>query len=543
MATPANHPVSPPAARGRALGVIAATWLGAGCGGGSTGGPGLRPTPPPTPTEDLTIDLPTSTLQGTLFLPEALPTPPMVAVRPSRKTTLDKQRAAWKKVATDAKAPLARRTLEAQVLATLLSDRIAALPPEAATRGPLLAEARAALAALHDVAGDKIDRTTLEMAAALALADGDGAAAAPYLDELLTRFPDAPAAAMARAQLAFIQLVAGKDAAAAAVVAGVEPTAARPDLAYVVAWVRFRAGDGPGAATAIAAAAAGWQDVATRPGLIRDYLIMTARGAVAPTVAADGLAALIPDGPARAAALLDLARAYDLGGRPDEADAAITVALDRGGAALPAADQLAARRLQAETVRRAGRLDQLGDRWREVAAALARCADCGDDVRRAVGTELAQRAYELHTIHVTSGDARARTAAAALYRVHAGLAGGDPAVAAHARELESVRVPDDGSQYHEAVRAPLIARFQEVLACYEGRLQGERTLGGALTVRLEVDQRGAVTGVTTEPAGGMTGMAAVASCVEGRARAWTLPSRPRPGVARISLPFVLGALT
>ena len=116
-------------------------------------------------------------------------------------------------------------------------------------------------------------------------------------------------------------------------------------------------------------------------------------------------------------------------------------------------------------------------------------------------------------------------------------------MAAHARELESVRVPDDGSQYHEAVRAPLVARFQEVLACYEGRLQGERTLGGALTVRLEVDQRGAVAGVTTEPAGGLTGMAAVASCVEGRARGWTLPSRPRPGVARISLPFVLGALT
>ena len=99
-----------------------------------------------------------------------------------------------------------------------------------------------------------------------------------------------------------------------------------------------------------------------------------------------------------------------------------------------------------------------------------------EDLTRAAAlgrTELAQRAYELHTIHVTSGDARARTAAAALYRVHAGLVGGDPAVAAHARELESVRVPDDGSQYHEAVRAPLVARFQEVLACYEATLQGQ----------------------------------------------------------------------
>jgi hypothetical protein len=87
-----------------------------------------------------------------------------------------------------------------------------------------------------------------------------------------------------------------------------------------------------------------------------------------------------------------------------------------------------------------------------------------------------------------------------------------------------------------------MARFQEVLACYEARLQGERTLGGTLTVRLEVDRDGAVTGVTTEPARGLAGMAAVAACVEDRARAWPLPSRPRPGVARISLPFILGAL-
>ena len=90
--------------------------------------------------------------------------------------------------------------------------------------------------------------------------------------------------------------------------------------------------------------------------------------------------------------------------------------------------------------------------------------------------------------------------------------------------------------------APLVARFQEVLACYEDRLQGDRTLGGALTVRLEVDQRGEVIGATTEPAGGLASMAAVASCVERRARTWSLPTRPRAGIARISLPFILGAL-
>ena len=88
---------------------------------------------------------------------------------------------------------------------------------------------------------------------------------------------------------------------------------------------------------------------------------------------------------------------------------------------------------------------------------------------------------------------------------------------------------------------PIVDRFQQVLVCYEARLQGERALGGALTVRLEVDQAGLVSGVTTEPAAGLASMAAVATCVEGQARTWSFPTRPRPGVARISLPFVLGA--
>ena len=521
-----------------------AAWLAVACSGPST--PVALPTPPdPRPrTEDLTIDMATTTLQGTLFVPEGLAPPPMLVVRPSRKTTLDKQRAAWKKLAADAKAPLARKATEAQVLATLLFDRLRGLPADAPTRGPLLDEARAALAAVHDAGKDKTDRTTLEMAAALALGAGDRAGAERYLDELIARFPDSGADSMARAQLAYVQLVAGKDDEATTALAGQEPLAARPDLAYVIAWLRFRAGNGPGAAAAIALAASGWKDDGTRPALTRDYLIMTTRGGVAPTEAAAGVTGFVPDGPARSGALLDLAQAYDLAGRPDDAAAAIELALAQLGATLAPIDQLAARRTQAELARKSGHIADLGARWAAVTDALARCKDCDVDVRHGVATELAKLAYELHTIYVTSGDPRHRAAAMELYRLHAGLGDADgAAVAAHARELGTAHVPEDGSQYHEAIRAPIVARFQSVLACYEARLQGTRTLGGPLTVRLEVDQRGQVSGVTTEPAGGLDGMAAVATCIERDARTWTLPSRPRPGVARISLPFVLGALT
>ena len=528
----------------RAALVAGVTAVVAACGSSS---PRVAtPTPPdPRPrTEDLTIDLATTTLQGTLFVPEGLAPPPMLVVRPSRRTTLDRQRAAWKKLAADSKVPLARKATEAQVLATLLFERIRTLPADAPTRAPLIDEARAALAAIHDAADGKTDRTTLEMAAALALGAGDRAGAAPYLDELIARFPDSGADSMARAQLAYVQLIVGKDDEATTALAAQEPTVARPDLAYVIAWTRFRAGNGPGAAAAIALAASGWKDDGTRPALTRDYLIMTTRGGVSPTAAAAGVTALLPAGPARTGALLDLAQAYDLAGRPDDAAAAIELAITQLGATLPAIDQLAARRTQAELARKSGRIAELGARWTAVTDALARCTDCGADVHHAVATELAQRAYELHTIYVTSGDPRHQAAAMELYRLHATRDDADgAAVAAHARELGTAHVPEDGSQYHEAIRVPIVDRFQAVLGCYEARLQGTRTLGGPLTLRLEVDQRGQIAGVTTEPAGGDDGMAAVATCIERIARTWTLPSRPRPGVARISLPFVLGALT
>ena len=541
MATPANQP-----ARARAAIRITALAALAACGGGGKGDAAVTTPRTTSTTEDLSIEMGPITLEGTTFVPEGLPPPPMLMVRPSKRTTLDKQRAAWKKVAADARAPLTRKATEAQVLATLIFERLGGMTPDAPTYGALLAEARAALAAVLEAAKGEADRATLEMAAALAIAAGDGAGATPHLQELVTRFPDSDASGVARAQLAFAQLVAGKDADAAAVVADRDP-ADGPELAYVLAWVRFRAGDGPGAAAAITTAAAGWKDATTRPALIRDYLIMTSRGGVEPAAAADGLAPLVPEAGARAGVLVDLARAYELAGHADDADAMIELAVERAGTSLSPPDLVAVRRLGAEFARKAGRVAELPERWRRVATALERCADCAADVRTAVAGELAQRAYEQHTVFLTSGDARRRAAAAELYRIHAGLGvtgpgADDAAVAAHARELEAARAPEDGSQYHEAISAPLVARFQEVLACYEVRLQGERTLGGALTVKLEVDQAGAVTGVATEPPRGLSGMAAVAACVDDRARAWALPSRARPGTARITLPFVLGAM-
>lgn len=532
MAPPAPAGVRTPRVIQRAV-VVAAL---AGCGGGSQRTP-TRPPASPSAVEDLTIDLPTATMTGQVLVPEAMPAPPLPEVRPRRKTTLERQRATWRKLVADGRASESRRASEAQVLTTLLVAAARELPADAPARAALVAEARTALAVL--VTAGKPDHTTLQMALALALADGDTAGAAPLLEALATRFTDLPSADDARARLALAALVAGKDADARGWLGDRQPTAAAPGLAYAIAWVRFRAGDNPGAADAIAAAAAGWRDEATRPRLLRDHATMVSRAGVSPAVAAESLGAATTAAE-RPAALVRLAQAYELAGRPADGVSALELALAAPGA-LPGPARVDALARAAELTFRADRLEELADRWQAVFAALDACADCPPDTRGHLGADLARTIYALHTIHVTAGDPRPKATALALYRLHARAVGPDEAVAAHLAELERARLPEDGSQYREALQLALGPRLQGVLACYEARLQSVRGLGGVLTLRLEVDAGGQVIGATTEPPAGETGLAAVAACVERDARTWRLPSRPRPGVARIGVPFVLGA--
>jgi hypothetical protein len=60
-----------------------------------------------------------------------------------------------------------------------------------------------------------------------------------------------------------------------------------------------------------------------------------------------------------------------------------------------------------------------------------------------------------------------------------------------------------------------------------------------VTIALEIDRSGAITGAAGDPPAGDAGLAAVSRCIEERARAWVMPSRPRDGVARVTLSFGL----
>lgn len=113
------------------------------------------------------------------------------------------------------------------------------------------------------------------------------------------------------------------------------------------------------------------------------------------------------------------------------------------------------------------------------------------------------------------------------------------AAVGHAQTLRATTAHENEAQYGRDIIAPLAAHLPEVAECYGSVLQDTRDLTGVLTLTIEVDQAGVVTGAVTEPAAGAAGLAAVGRCVESRARGWRLPSRPRPGVARITSTYEL----
>lgn len=527
--------------RGRVGSITVATVLLAACGSGGGSGPTTMPNQRAA-IEDVTVNAGEVTLAGMRFRPDALLPPSMLLVHGGRRLTLDRRRAAWTRARADRRLAADKRALEGQLLATALFE---AARTDAGRRDALLAEARAVIADVHAAAAGNADETTLVMAAALALGAGDAAGAEPFLAELVARMSEKPGGAMARAQLAYARLRGDDDAVAAALLAGSGPTAAQPELAYVIAWARFRGGDGPGAAAAITEAAKGWTAEPSRVAVERDFLIMHARSGAPFATTAAAIEALAPEPARRHALLYQESTAYAFAGRPVEASAALDAAI--AALAAPPVELLPSiRLLQAEYARRAGKVEDLGAAWKAAAAAVAACGRCTDDEKKAVADGVAERAVEVHTVYATSGDARYRRAAEELYALFATLPGVErradrATVAQYAADFAKTQPPTDGAQYADAIRTPLAARRQEVLACYEHTLQGAPTTAGPVTLTLEIDAAGAVMGATTDPPGGAEGLAAVAACIDLRARAWRLPTRPRPGTARVTARYVFGA--
>jgi hypothetical protein len=299
--------------------------VGTGDGTGPTD-PSPKQAPRVGAAEDVTAELGPWTLSGMVFTPEALPPTAMRLVKMTPAQPLPKLRAQWAKLARDGKPPRGPKATTAHVLASLLYEQAAADPSKKAEP---LAEASAVIAALHGGGADStVDVVTLEIGAALAFAADDRAAAQPYLEELVRRFPADKVTSNARAQLALAHLHAGRNADAAMVITGAEET---PEIQYVTAWIRFRKGDAAGAANLLAKVMEKWADPAYVDPLVRDYIIMAARGGVSATDASLVLTPLFPKPDDRFNVLLQLSQSYTLAGNPAEAAAAIELGLGAAG--------------------------------------------------------------------------------------------------------------------------------------------------------------------------------------------------------------------
>lgn len=487
------------------------------------------------------IDLP-----GTYFVPDGLDRPGMLLVRPTKKLTLDKQRAAFKKAKPENKVG------EAEILASMLYET-AQKQTDGKAELAIIEEARKILADTRAALPDKLDVILLHNLACLSFDVGDLAGAADALDAAIKLAPDDAGAGERRAYLTYYLLRANKNAEALAVIGGVTPSKDAPEQAYALAWAKWRAGDLLAARAALDASTAGWRSKAYVQSLKRDVLIFAARTGATVDEAqamATAYAGHVKGAPhlqglpnATFETLAFMEQAYKFAGRFTEASALIDRMFQIKE---PEKSQAVKLRLeQADAAKKVGDAEGTVNRVKQALDGLAACgAACGDKDTEEAAKLVFGLARFANYLYTTSQDERWYTAAGALYASYLGIPGiADAAtVKPEADALEQNHknaAKNAGKHDKDAIRFVLDPYAVQVLACYDRVLQTAPTLAGTLTVKLEVSVAGEVTGATAEPAPGEQGVAAVAGCAVEQARGWVFPARTRPGITRISAAYTL----
>jgi hypothetical protein len=514
---------------------------GTGPGGGKGDGPGAD-----SKDDELTFDA--LELRGTYFNPEGLDRPNMLLAATPKKVTLDKQRAAYKKAKPETKAD------EALVLATLLYQA-SQKETDDAKRLPLLEEARKALADAEPGAeAGKAKATVAHNLAALSYELGDMAGAADALQRAIEAAPDDPVAAERRGYLAYYRVRAGQNAEAAAAVKGLTPSKDAPEIAYAIAWAAWRTGDLPTARAGILAATQGWRSKGYLPALKRDVLVFSARAGMSADDAqalATAFAEHIKDQPhlknknnAILETLVFMHQSFKFSGRIAESILLVDriFALEQE---LAKADVHKLRLEQADAAKKLGRSTEMVAYAKQAADALAACgAECGAKDHEEAGKLIFGMARFSNYLYTTSQDARWYQAGKQLYDLYLAIPGITDAtnVKAEAATLETAYTKakkNAGTHDKNAIQLVLDGYASQVLGCYDLELQQDAKLGGSLTLKLEVSDKGVVTGASSEPGAGEEGVAAVARCAVDAARGWVFPARTRAGVTRIAVAYTL----
>ena len=359
---------------------------------------------------------------------------------------------------------------------------------------------------------------------------GDSVRAEAAWTELATRFPTSKVASEARARASFNAL--GRGTGAVPPIVWDEKTPA--ETIYVAVWIALRDGRADEALRAMEAAALAWTDKAATPVIRAELTLLLAYAGAAPAHVAQVLGdAARREGTDVNLVLLAAADAFRDGGELDGAlelvaaitavDAALTVEVESRRAAL--------RALLGEPT---GAADAALAAW---TAASSDGSAIGSPRKEALLTALLELAGELARTYFGTGDERYRAAARRLYAAVVAVPGRDEAAAVK-RAAGALVLPSTGPGALTLDVAGRVtqARLGEVRVCYVRALQTERELRGTIVLDLALSDVGLVErAVVTGP----ESLAAVASCVSGRARGWRFPVPPGAGAARVTLPIAL----
>ncbi|HUS27737.1 MAG TPA: AgmX/PglI C-terminal domain-containing protein [Kofleriaceae bacterium] len=509
-----------------------------GGGGGGGGGGGAKPSGP----GDVSFEVPTIQVNGVLFEPEALGSPGMPLAYPKKKTTTDKQRQTYDKAAKG--KDVVQRQAQAAVLATLIYDDAKKAKDEA-EKQKMWSEARGVLRDSVTAAGEgKGDPTDLRMLGSFELLLEDYAGAEKAWSALVASDPKDKELPTFKAWWAYALLRQYKSADALNVIANEQITDKTPELAYVMAWAKFRTGDDKGAWQAISLAAKGGTSLFPHDPLLRDMLLFAGRTGASIDEAVASLQPVF--GKAQQYELLAKLglESYQYAGRWQDGVMVLEKAVTASGGKVPVNDMPVLRFEQADyTVR----LDDpvASAKFGKLAVdALPACgAKCPPQDMATIVYSVYLMGQLFHVLYATAHDDRYYQPAHDLYQATVSKLTddkqrGDAQKNADALE-RSFKAMKAGVGTHskDAIAALLNRHNQEIQACFERGLAANPKLSGTVTLNLESDQTGAIKGASTEPKAGTEGMSMVAGCVETHAKAWKLPKRAQAGSTRIKMSY------
>ena len=490
-------------------------------GGSGSGSSGAQPSAP----GDVSFELPTIDIKGVIFEPQAIYAPSMMLIYSKKKVTLEKQR----DVLAKTKDPV-QREAQAAVLATMLYDKSKAEKDDAA-KAKWWQEA---LQALNDAAAasKEPDDITLRLIGRYSLLLNDYAAAEKAWSQLVTAFPkDKDAQAEGKTWWAYSLLMQHKNAEALAAVQAEKPSEKQPELAYVIAWSKFRAGDEAGAFQAIVTAAKGWGQLPALDAVDRDVYLFAGRG----VPMADAITALTPLYARNNDQMFDMIaklglESYQFAGRWTDGVAAIEKAIGVLGAKMPVEVLPKLRYTEASYALRLDDPSQVTKFSKATLDALTACgAKCDKDKDALVETILSF-ARLMHVLYASANDDRYYQPAHDLYLAVLPFLTTNKTLEAQVLQqstnLDSFKKamkPTAGTHAKDQIAPLLDLHDQEIQACYELALAQNPKVGGTLVLHLESDQTGVIKGVSTEPKAGLADLSLVAGCAADRAKAWRLP--------------------